>query len=561
MGRTSIDGLSVRPSSAKKRTSKTTSTKTNRDQVSNLGVSEGFDDVKTPRKKSSVGNDFLSPVQGFGVEEPDDSLGAIDDGDWSDLLNGLDTENADELGLDGEKEAEGGDKNDKKKQKEDKKGKKNKKGKKKHKHLALKIIAGILVLAVVVFLIWGDWIISKLTGGRSGVWDALSSLISDEVPFETDANGRTNVLVFGTEGYNMNGDVGETQHDGAQLTDSIMVISFDQETKDVALLSLPRDLRVPAACYAGKINEIFTCNNPDGTDEEAGANAMMKEIGSVLGIDFQYWAHVNWGSLIDIIDTLGGITITLDEDINDYYFTGVSGKAGEPMQIDGATALGFARARHGTAGGDFTRGNTQQKIVEGIVQKIVNDGVGITDAFNILNILGDNLRSNFSTDNIKSGVQLMSGFDMANIRNVPLVDYDNNIYYVTTSTINGISYVVPAAGMDLKGYVAQMFSSNPAVREGSTIAVFNGTETAGVAGNEQTKLEADHYAVSSIGDAPAGSCAEKYCVYMMDDSKTATKAALEERYGVSMRGANELPAGIWAGDASFVVVIGQADTE
>ncbi len=555
MGRTSIDGLSARPSGAKKQKKTTVAQKTENRTVG----TEIFDDVKKPKKPPVAGNDFLSPVQGFGAEEPDDSLGVVDDSDWSDLLNNLDAENAEELGLGDKKKLD--DASDKKEGEKGKKSKKNKKGKKKHKRLALKIILGIFLLLAIVFFIWGDWIISKLTGGRSGMWDALSSLISENVPFETDANGRTNVLVFGTEGYNMNVDVGNTQHDGAQLTDSIMVISFDQETKDVALLSLPRDLRVSSACYAGKVNEIFTCNNPDGNNEDAGAEAMMEEIGDVLGIDFQYWAHVNWGSLVSIIDTLGGITITLDEDINDYYFTGVRGKAGEPIHVDGETALGFARARHGTTGGDFTRGNTQQKIVEGIVQKIVNDGIGITEAFNIINILGDNLRSNFSTDNMKTGVSFVSEFDMANIRNVPLVDYENNIYYVTTDSIGGISYVVPAAGMDLKGYVAQMFSSNPAVREGSTIAVFNGTETAGVAGNEQTRLENDHYQVSSIGDAPAGSCGEKYCVYMLDDSKTATKAALEERYGVGVRGAGELPTGVWAGDASFVVIIGQADGE
>ncbi len=45
----------------------------------------------------------------------------------------------------------------------------------------------------------------------------------------------SNVLIFGTEGYDMNGSSGDGVHDGAQLTDSIMVASFDQERKDVAL--------------------------------------------------------------------------------------------------------------------------------------------------------------------------------------------------------------------------------------------------------------------------------------------------------------------------------------
>lgn len=586
MGKTTIDGLSVRSSSSKKPVRKkpaaSIARRTGAKKAPRKARPQVIDDVRPrrviddfrpqpqilppepPSRRVAAEDDFLSPVHGFGYDEAEDeaqnSFVTSEGADWSELLNGLD-EDGQKIDLDlfgDEIEPEEGEKKKKKGQK------KGKKGKKKHKHLVLKIFLLLIVIVAVVFFIWGDSLISKLTGGRSGFWDALSSLVSDEVPFETDANGRTNVLVFGTEGYSMDADISNGQHDGAQLTDSIMVISFDQETKDVALLSLPRDLKVgSAACYAGKINEIFTCANPDGTNEEAGAQAMMDEIGSILGIDFQYFAHVNWSSLISIIDTLGGITVTLDEDIEDYYYTGAVVRAGEPVTVNGEQALGLARARHGTNGGDFTRGNTQQKIVEGIVQKVINDGIGVTEALNILNILGDNLRSNFSTDNVKSGMSLLSGFDVNNIRNISLVNYDTETYYVTTDTIGGVSYVIPAAGdrnyKEIQAYVAAMLSSNPAAREGAKIAVFNGTEVPGIAGNEQTKLEADGYQVSNIGDAAAGSCGAKYCVYAMNENMPETKNALGGRYGVEVLGAEALPDEVWPREADFVVIVGQAE--
>lgn len=152
----------------------------------------------------------------------------------------------------------------------------------------------------------GDAIISRLTNGNSGLWDAFHSLVSEEVPFETDEHGRTNVLIFGTEGYDMAGSAHGGTHDGAQLTDSIMVISFDQKTKDVALLSLPRDLKVSMACSAGKINEVFWCNNQGGDNEEAGALALAEQLGEIIGIDFQYWAHVNWGHSSVLLIQLAG---------------------------------------------------------------------------------------------------------------------------------------------------------------------------------------------------------------------------------------------------------------
>lgn len=418
----------------------------------------------------------------------------------------------------------------------------------------------LLIIGGGVFYKWGDELISRLTGGRSGLLGAIQSLISEEIPFETDANGRTNVLIFGTEGYNMNGDTAFGEHSGSQLTDSIMVASFDQKTKDVALISLPRDLKVRKACSAGKINEVFWCSNQNGTDEEAGAKALMDQVGDVLGLDFQYYAHINWASLIDIIDTIGGITVTLDEDINDYGWTNAVAKAGVPMEVNGEQALGLARARHGTVGGDFTRGNTQQKIVEGVVSKVVQNGIGPQEALGLMGILGDNLRTNFSTDNIKAGMHLLAGFNIANIRQIPLVDYNSNTFYVTTATINDISYVVPSAGerdySKIHEYVASMLSNDPVERENARIAIYNASGQYGVAGAEREHLQNDGYDIVNIGDTTLGSCEEQYCVYAVNQNFPATGNALSERYNTTLRDITVLPADITPGETDYIIIIG-----
>lgn len=576
MARTSIDGLTVRSSHPSK--APNLGATSARPKKKAPARSKRVTDITKPTKRSAPTShqtllgeeDFLGPSESLGLTATEEQFTDANNDDWSELLNEFsDKKSADEeLGLAdedifGDTKAE----DSKKSSKRSKKDKNAKKGKKKHKirRRILLTLFLLLVTAGVILFIWGDSIISRLTNGNSGLWDMFGAVMSDTIPFEVDEHGRTNVLVFGTEGYNMNGDVGETQHEGADLTDSIMVVSFDQETKDVALLSIPRDLKVSQACFAGKVNEVYTCNNPNADNEAAGAEALEEQLGEVLGIDFQYWAHVNWGSLTQIVDALGGITVTLDEDIADYYNTGIVISAGVPTQVDGETALGIARARYGTQGGDFTRGSSQQKIVEGIIQKMIDNGLGLTEALNLLNILGDNLRTNFSTDNIKAGLKLMSDFNPADIRNVSLVDYDNNIYYVQTADIGGISFVVPSLGVgmyrDIHAYIDKMFSSNPAVREGATIAVYNATEASGVAGAEQARLEEEGYTVSEIGDAASGDCAEKYCVFILDESKTATKSALENYYQVSVKSASELPQDIYPGDASVVVIIGVAESE
>ena len=541
--------------------------------------------------RQAARDEFLQPVRSFdlSVETTEKATGrkVKDEADWSDLLDQLGQHSeSDDLGLERREEwldeddlkgetagGQGAGQSSRKTARVERRQSGRKRGKsvvtegdakaprKKHKGLRIVLIV-ILVLLLgggAVLLIWGDAIISRLTNGNSGIWDTIAAVVSEEVPFETDENGRTNVLVFGTEGYDMNGTVAGGQHDGAQLTDSIMVVSFDQETKDVAMVSLPRDLKV-GACMVGKINEVFSCNNADGTNEEAGALALAETVEEVLGLQIQYWAHVNWASLIEIVDTLGGITVTFDEDIYDPGYTGVSATAGVPITLNGEQALAFARARHGTQGGDFTRGNTQQKIVMAIVQKVIDNGVGVTEAFSLLNILGDNLRTNFSAENIKSGVKLASGFEVGAMRQIKLVDYENQVYYLTTPTINGISYVTPTAGdgnySEIQELVAQQTSSDPVVREGAVLAVYNGTEGYGVAGAEREALEAAGFTVETVGDTAAGNCTERYCVYVLNDEKAGTRAALEERYGVTARPGAELPADIWAGTADFVVIVG-----
>lgn len=450
----------------------------------------------------------------------------------------------------------------KSKEKELKKEKKAKKAKKKwsKKRKVLTVLLVLLIIAggaVGALLIWGNDVISKITNGESGIWDVLT-IKDKDVKLKTDGNGRTNLLVFGTSGY----DMGGSNHDGAQLTDSIMVVSLDQETKDVAMLSLPRDLLVSRTCTAtGKINEIYWCYNQDGTAEIAGADALKAEVQDILGVQIQYYAHINWGALVALVDSVGGITVTLDEDIADPW-TNTYIDAGVPTQLNGEQALGLARARHGTASGDFTRGNSQQKILIALKDKLTQSGVGVTDMINIINSLGDNLRMSANLDEIKTTYNVMKELDLASIRQVPLVSADGTgENYMTTAEINGISYVIPMAGVqvysDLQAYVAKMFSSDPAAREDATIMVLNGTETPGAASTEQTKLTNDGYNVTIIDDAPAGEYTKSYYVYKMNDNKPGTAKSLAKRYGVKVQGVDKLPEGIDGTWVDFVIILGK----
>lgn len=415
------------------------------------------------------------------------------------------------------------------------------------------IIVLLLIGGAIWLILWGNDIIAKITGGQGTVFDLF---VETYEPLKTDENGRTNILAFGTSGFDMSGEEYGGVHDGAQLTDSIMVISLDQATGDVAMLSLPRDLKASPTCTAtGKINEVYWCNNMDGENEQAGAEALMTEVGDILGIDFQYYAHLNWGSLESIVDTIGGINIILDEDVNDYYYTGSVYEAGTEYTINGIQAVALSRARHGTTSGDFSRGASQQKILIGIKDKVLEKGLSITDLLGLASTLGDNLRTNFSVDEMKTLAHLASSFDFNNMRQISLIEPEP---LMTTGTINGISYVLPSAGVGnynaIQKYITKMFSSDPRSYEDYTILVLNATETPGLASTEKSTLEEAGYDNIYVDDAPVGEYPEGYTVYSLTDTAPGTKKLLEEKYQTTAKSATELPAGIPT-DYNFVIIV------
>lgn len=522
-------------------------------EINNANESIRMTEQERAEKIQEAHEEFLAPVESFNFSETEDSR---------ETTEGRVEEVEDEEVIDMKKSKKELRAAEKRAKKERKALKKQQKSRKKAVVIALVILAVILLSGGVVFYFWGNDILKRITGGEGDIWSAIGTFVSETYePLKADENGRTNVLVFGTSGYNMSGEsYGGYEHDGSQLTDSIMVISLDQETGDIAMVSLPRDLYAAPTCTAtGKVNEVYWCALEAGNDETGAAQALQAKVQQVLGLETQYFVHINWGALVSIVDTLGGVTVTLDEDINDWGWTNAVFQAGVPTTVNGEEALGLARARHGTTNGDFTRGNSQQKLLIAIKDKVVEKGLGVTDAIGILSALGDNLRTNMNMSEMKTSAHLLEQFDLENMRQIPLVDENNS--YMTTSSINGISYVVPLGGASnyiaLQEYVQEMLISDPIEREGAKIEVLNGKDEVGVASEERTKLEAEGFKITEIGDAPERDWVGVTIYDTSDGIKPETKVALEKYYSVEMKEMNELPAEISPLGVDFIVVIGQ----
>ena len=503
-----------------------------------------------PEEETTVS--FLKPVQAFDFNEEE---GLTESEETIEDMKKASKEETEEFDY-GEEMS--------KKAKKAKKPKKKISKKRKIVSITALIIVILLIGGVLWLVFWGNDIIAKITGGGGNILDLFTFTTETYDPLKADSNGRTNILAFGTGGYDMSGEEGGGVHDGAQLTDSIMLISFDQKTGDVAMLSLPRDLKGPATCTStGKINEVYWCNGGGGDasieQEEKAANALMRDVGSILDVDIQYFAHLNWGSLAAIVDLLGGITVTLDEDITDYYYTEAVFEAGKPYTINGAQAVGLARARHGTSGGDFSRGASQQKIIIGIKDKILEKNLSLTDILGLINTLGDNLRTNFSVSELKTIAHMPEILDFDVMRQISL--YPD---YMTTGNINGISYVIPKAGAGSYGavqkYVANQLSSDPRDYEEPTIAIYNASETVGLAASEKAKLEDKGYSITIVDNAPEGEYPSGISLYATTNEKAGTKRMLEEEYNYEPKSKEELPATI-APNYDFIIILNDTNKQ
>ena len=438
-----------------------------------------------------------------------------------------------------------------------------------------KIVKWIVIVIILAILGVVGYLAVKafLAGGKVFNGNPLD-IITTKTRLAEDDNGRTNILIFGTSGYTMDEDA----WDGAMLTDSIMVVSLDQDNNDAYMMSLPRDLYVRNNCPAlgktsGKLNEVFYCAYTTDKDEVAGAEALMAKSGEILGLDIQYYIHADWTALVQAIDAVGGVDVTIESDDPRGIYdssTGIKYANGEVAHLDGEKALALARARnhnygdYGLAGGNYDREKNQQKILAAFQQKAMSAGTLLNPVAvnNLIDSLGNNLITSFETGHVQTLIDIASNLQADHIKQLPFVGRDDGgPNLIATYAPNG-TYLgeAPVAGVydysEIQAYVAQNLSSDPIVMEGATIDALNGSDQAGLATKKAEELEGDNYTIGSIDNAPA-STTESVTIYQLNSDMTNTAAALKDKYGV------ELIQGELTGyytNADFVIVFGTGST-
>ncbi len=431
------------------------------------------------------------------------------------------------------------------------------------------------LLAVGAFLVY-----KTINAGGKVLQGNIFDIVAQNEPLKEDKNGRSNFVVFGTAEDDEGG-----MHGGANLTDSIMVVSIDQDKKDAYMLSLPRDLWVQyqmpdgGACtvgYQGKLNAQYFCASDDGTNEQAGAEALASKVGEITGLDVQYYVHLNFTAVVEAVNAVGGVDVKIESSdprgILDRNFDWKCGyrchfvnyKNGEVAHLDGEHALALARARNAAGGyglpnGNFDREKNQQLIIKALREKAVSAGTltNLGAVTGLIDALGNNLRTNIQTKEVRTLMDL--GTKLPSEKIISLSLNEEGSMLVTTGNHNGQSIVRPVAGLldysDIAAYVEREILSEPYMKEDPAVIVLNGSGEAGVAQIAADSLEDKGFIINSVSNAPEAKYA-KVEVYQINAEKTATAAKLAELYGVTIK--KTAPPVSVTGETDFVIIIGDA---
>ncbi|MBP3853876.1 MAG: LCP family protein, partial [Erysipelotrichaceae bacterium] len=204
------------------------------------------------------------------------------------------------------------------------------------------------------------------------------------------------VLITGNDSY---GGLSENSR-----SDSNMLVTVNPTSNQVLMTSIPRDTYMDMVCTA----DSEDC--PDGEKDKLthsglyGVGTTAQSLEKYFDIDINYFVRVNFSSLVNLVDALGGIDVEVGEGLAVDSF-----RANEELEgvhegmnhLDGERALAYSRERYAYEDGDAQRVKNQQQVLRAIIQKIVSPTM-ITHYGAFVDALGESFETNMSSAEMMS---------------------------------------------------------------------------------------------------------------------------------------------------------------
>jgi LCP family protein required for cell wall assembly len=427
--------------------------------------------------------------------------------------------------------------------------------------LKKRIIVWSLVAIATVLVVSGGWVAWKFVSNATKAANGNILGLLSSTKLRGEDQGRVNILLAG----NSADDPG---HGGAELTDSIMIISIDTKNNTAFALSIPRDLwvKAPGNNYYQKINAVY----PEG-----GMGLLEQTVDQDFGLNIDYYGLVNYTAFKQAVNAVGGIDVTIKSvDPRGIYDPNISAADAGPLilknglqHLNGQTALNLARARndptpdgrygYGLPNGDFDRAANQRLMLVALKNKVFSSGVVANPVKlgQLFDALGNNVKTNFKTNELRRLYTIGKSIDSSKIQSLSLT---TNKLITNYAAPDGEAALAPTVGVgnfsQIQIYIKQLISTDPVVKEDAKVVVLNASGVTGLAKTNATKLTAANLDVIATGNA-IGSYTGTVIIDTSKGAKPATIALLKKTYGVTTTTTSATLAAQYP-TANVIVVLG-----
>jgi LCP family protein required for cell wall assembly len=318
-------------------------------------------------------------------------------------------------------------------------------------------ILGILFLIGAAFA-YRTFEFSNSIGIKIRPIDILNPIKKDP-QLKKDSTGKyTSALLVGIDTRSAKSDL--------KNTDSMIIATYNYETGNITMISVPRDLyvKVPNEAWYTKINGIYT--RGEAVKKGSGMEYLKGALQTVTGIEIQYHALIDLQGFVKMIDAVGGVTVNVENSFTDYMFPTeakgkpvyetISFKKG-PQKMDGTIALKYARSRHSSDAGegtDFARARRQQKVISALKDKVLSTGTLLNPQkiLELMQAVQDNVKlSEINNEEIQASINIAKKQQETPGKSYSFVlDPSFGGNQVITQNVPGVNaYVIaPVAGLD-----------------------------------------------------------------------------------------------------------------
>ena len=178
-------------------------------------------------------------------------------------------------------------------------------------------------------------------------------------------------------------------------SDVNIIAVVNPTTHQILLVTTPRDYYVEIPGISGGQLDKLTHAGIYGVD------ASMATLAKLYDTDIDFYARVNFTSLVQMVDALGGVDVVSEQEFNTSYDSGLEMYVAQGVNhFNGQQALAFSRERQNVDGGDFQRGRNQQAVITAMIKKAISPAI-LTGANGILSSISGNVDTNMSQEQIQ----------------------------------------------------------------------------------------------------------------------------------------------------------------